>query len=145
VLHAQDKAALKAEKEAKKAAKAERVCGAGTGLVAGRSLYFLLVCSPTLCPTCTQAQQRGVKQAAPTQPDADDPCASQWGDYALVQSQEITGRKWTKVEQLTPELSGQEVRPQLMLQEAAAGCSNISTRSSSPAQSGRQPVPCSRA
>ncbi|WIA17369.1 hypothetical protein OEZ85_014230 [Tetradesmus obliquus] len=74
-----DKAALKAEKDAKKAAKEAR------------------------------AQQRGVKQAAPTQPDADDPCASQWGDYALVQSQEITGRKWTKVEQLTPELSGQEV------------------------------------
>jgi hypothetical protein len=59
-----------------------------------------------------------VKQAAPTQPDADDPCASQWGDYALVQSQEITGRKWTKVEQLTKQLSGQEVRSQLLLLDA---------------------------
>lgn len=56
-----------------------------------------------------QAQQRGVKQAAPTQPDPDDPCAANYGDYAMVQSTEITGRKWTKVEQLTPELAGQKV------------------------------------
>jgi hypothetical protein len=109
VLHAQDKAALKAEKEAKKAAKAERVRNTNAALSAECSLYLLLDCSLTLCPTSKQAQQRGVKQAAPTQPDADDPCASQWGDYALVQSQEITGRNWTKVEQLTKELSGQEV------------------------------------
>lgn len=56
-----------------------------------------------------RAQQRGVKQAAPTQPDPDDPCAANYGDYAMVQSTEITGRKWTKVEQLTPELAGQKV------------------------------------
>ncbi|KAF8065924.1 IBI1 [Scenedesmus sp. PABB004] len=73
------KAAKKAEKEAKEAAKAER------------------------------AAQRGVKQAAPTQPDADDPCASRWGDYPMVQSTEVTGRKWTPVDKLTPDLIGQEV------------------------------------
>lgn len=56
-----------------------------------------------------QAQQRGVKQAAPTQPDADDPCASHWGDYPMVQSTEISGRQWTRVEELTPDKAGQEV------------------------------------
>lgn len=59
-----------------------------------------------------QAQQRGVKQAAPTQPDADDPCAASWGDYPMVQSTEITGRHWTRVEELTPEKQGQEVGTQ---------------------------------
>lgn len=64
------------------------------------------------CLSCDlQAQQRGVKQAAPTQPDPEDPCAANYGDYAMVQSTQITGRKWTKVEQLTPELAGQKVGP----------------------------------
>lgn len=57
-----------------------------------------------------QAAQRGVKQAAPTQADPDDPCAANYGDYAMVQSTEISGRKWTKVEQLTPDLAGQKVK-----------------------------------
>lgn len=50
-----------------------------------------------------------MKQAAPTQPDPEDPCAANYGDYAMVQSTEITQRKWTKVEQLTPDLAGQKV------------------------------------
>jgi hypothetical protein len=64
----------------------------------------------TLNRAATQAQQRGVKQAAPTQPDADDPCAPNYGDYAMVQSTQVTQRKWTRVEQLGPELAGQKVR-----------------------------------
>ena len=56
-----------------------------------------------------QAQQRGVKQAAPTQADPDDPCAANYGDYPMVQSTEITQRKWTRVEQLTPALKGEKV------------------------------------
>lgn len=63
-----------------------------------------------LPPHSLQAAQRGVKQAAPTQADPDDPCAANYGDYAMVQSTEISGRKWTKVEQLTPDLAGQKVR-----------------------------------
>jgi hypothetical protein len=50
-----------------------------------------------------------VKQAAITQADPEDPCAASYGDYAMVQSTEITQRKWTKVDQLTPELQGQKV------------------------------------
>jgi hypothetical protein len=51
-----------------------------------------------------------VKQAALTQPDPEDPCAANYGDYAMVQSTEITQRKWIKVDQLTPDMAGQKVR-----------------------------------
>eukprot|EP00775_Hariotina_reticulata_P013281 gene13281-13412_t len=56
-----------------------------------------------------RAQQRGVKQAAITQPDPDDPLGAKYGDYPMVQSTQITGRQWHKVDQLTPELEGKEV------------------------------------
>lgn len=68
---------------------------------------FHLCCPPH---THTQAAQRGVKQAAPTQPDPEDPCAAHYGDYPMVQSTQVTQRKWTRVEQLTPALQGQKVR-----------------------------------
>lgn len=51
-----------------------------------------------------------MKQAALTQPDPEDPCAANYGDYAMVQSTEITQRKWIKVDQLTPDMAGQKVR-----------------------------------
>jgi hypothetical protein len=56
-----------------------------------------------------QAQQRGVKQAAPTQPDPEDPLGDHYGDYKMVQSTEQTGRTWTRVEALSPSLEGSEV------------------------------------
>ncbi len=54
--------------------------------------------------------QRGVKASAITQPEADDPLADKYGDPPMVQSTEQTGRVWTKVEALTPELEGKTVR-----------------------------------
>ena len=39
----------------------------------------------------------------------DDPLAAQYGDTALVQSQVITGRVWTRLAQLTPDRAGQTV------------------------------------
>jgi len=56
-----------------------------------------------------RAQQRGVKQAAPTQADPDDPLQDHYGDVAMVQSATVTDRKWTKVEDLSPDIEGQKV------------------------------------
>lgn len=53
--------------------------------------------------------QRGVKQAAITQPEADDPLAHKYGDPPMVQSTEQTGRVWTRVDELTPALEGKTV------------------------------------
>lgn len=39
----------------------------------------------------------------------DDPLASQYGDSQLVQSQCITGRVWTRLQQITPDRAGQTV------------------------------------
>jgi len=50
-----------------------------------------------------------VKQAAITQPEPDDPLAERYGDYPMVQSTQVTGRQWQRVEQLTPDLEGKEV------------------------------------
>jgi hypothetical protein len=61
-------------------------------------------------PPAQSQQQRGVKQAAITQPEADDPVGHKYGDPPMVQSTEQTGRKWTKVEDLTPAMEGQTVR-----------------------------------
>ncbi len=44
-----------------------------------------------------------------TQPDPDDPLKDKYGDSILVQSQAVTGRKWTPVLELTPALKDQEV------------------------------------
>jgi hypothetical protein len=64
-------------------------------------------------PTRFQAQaQRGVKQAAITQPEPDDPVGHKYGDPPMVQSTEQTGRKWTRVEDLKPSMEGQTVRAQ---------------------------------
>jgi aspartyl/asparaginyl-tRNA synthetase len=53
------------------------------------------------------AAQRGVKQAAPTSADPDDPLREKYGDPALVQSAgppQGSGRVWTSIEDLTPAL-----------------------------------------
>ncbi|GLC46632.1 hypothetical protein PLESTB_001761700 [Pleodorina starrii] len=73
------KAAKEAAKAAKEAAKAER------------------------------AQQRGVKAAVMTQPDPEDPLREQYGDCPMVQSAGQSSRTWTKVEDLSKELSEQKV------------------------------------
>ncbi|KAL3148286.1 hypothetical protein ABBQ38_013752 [Trebouxia sp. C0009 RCD-2024] len=55
------------------------------------------------------AAARGQKQAAPTQPDENDPLKDQYGDAQLVQSQATTERKWTRVEALNKDLENQQV------------------------------------
>lgn len=55
------------------------------------------------------AAQRGVKQAAITQPEEGDPLGHKYGDPPMVQSTEQTGRTWTRVEELTPDLAGKTV------------------------------------
>ena len=56
-----------------------------------------------------QAAARGQKQGSTTQPDADDPLASHYGDSEMVQSVERSGRVWLDVHALGPELAGQTV------------------------------------
>lgn len=56
-----------------------------------------------------QAAARGKKTAAVTEADPNDPLASKYGDVPMVQSAEITDRKWTDVAALKPELDGTEV------------------------------------
>ncbi|KAL4421624.1 hypothetical protein ABPG75_010915 [Micractinium tetrahymenae] len=56
-----------------------------------------------------RAAQRGQKQGSATQPDENDPLADRYGDTELVQSAVVTGRTWTAVSALTPELEGQPV------------------------------------
>ena len=46
-----------------------------------------------------------------TQPDPEDPLGDRYGDPPMVQSTERTGRTWTRVEDLSPELEGKTVRP----------------------------------
>lgn len=59
--------------------------------------------------TYLQAAARGQKQAAPTQPDENDPLKEQYGDAQLVQSQTTTARTWTRVEALNKELKNAQV------------------------------------
>ena len=54
-------------------------------------------------------QERGQKAAAMTQPAEGDPLADKYGDAPSVQSSEISGRVWTDVNKLTPELKDQQV------------------------------------
>ncbi|KAK2078410.1 hypothetical protein QBZ16_003250, partial [Prototheca wickerhamii] len=55
------------------------------------------------------AAARGKKTAAVTEADPDDPLASQYGDLPMVQSVEVTDKKWTAVSNLTTELENTEV------------------------------------
>mmetsp|Transcript_16109 Transcript_16109/g.40393 ORF Transcript_16109/g.40393 Transcript_16109/m.40393 type:complete len:549 (-) Transcript_16109:228-1874(-) len=50
------------------------------------------------------SQQRGQKAAAMTAPEEDDPLADKYGDAPRVQSVAVTGRVWTDVSALSPEL-----------------------------------------
>ena len=63
----------------------------------------------------SQAAARGQKQAAPTQPDENDPLKEQYGDAQLVQSQTTTERKWTRVEALNKDLENQQVHSGLLI------------------------------
>lgn len=56
-----------------------------------------------------QAAQRGVKAAVMTQPEEDDPLKDKYGDYIMVQSAGQSGRTWTNVGALSPELKDQTV------------------------------------
>ncbi|DBA72743.1 TPA: hypothetical protein ACH3X2_010137 [Trebouxia sp. C0005] len=55
------------------------------------------------------AAARGQKQAAPTQPDENDPLKDKYGDAERIQSQHITKRKWTRVEALDKSVENQTV------------------------------------
>lgn len=55
------------------------------------------------------AAARGQKQAAPTQPDENDPLKDKYGDAERIQSQQITKRKWTRVEALDKSAENQTV------------------------------------
>jgi hypothetical protein len=56
-----------------------------------------------------QAAARAKQAEVPTQPDAGDPLGSQYGDAKLVRSESVSGRTWTPVDALTPELKDQKV------------------------------------
>lgn len=60
-------------------------------------------------PLRTQAAMRGVKQAAMTQPEADDPLKEMYGDLEMVQSKTSATKAFTRVEDLEPSLAGQQV------------------------------------
>lgn len=66
-----------------------------------------------------QAAARGQKQAAPTQPDENDPLKEQYGDAQLVQSQTRTARAWTRVEALNKELENAQVYSSMSLGASA--------------------------
>lgn len=46
-----------------------------------------------------------------TAPEEDDPLADKYGDAPRVQSVAVTGRVWTDVSALSPELKDTTVRP----------------------------------
>ena len=71
--------------------------------------------SSALSACSAQAAARGKKTAAVTEPDPDDPLASQYGDLPMVQSVEVTDKKWTAVSNLTNELENTEVSALLHL------------------------------
>ena len=56
-----------------------------------------------------QAAQRGQKQAVSTEADANDPLKDQYGDSELVQSQDSTKRKWSRVESLNKDSKDTQV------------------------------------
>ena len=60
-------------------------------------------------PPCLQASMRGVKQAAMTQADPEDPLREQYGDLELVQSKTVGTKTYTRVEDLSAEMKGQRV------------------------------------
>lgn len=55
-----------------------------------------------------------------TQPDPEDPLREQYGDYAMVQSREQSGRVWSKVESLNKDMSEQKVRQHVQCGGGAA-------------------------
>ena len=56
-----------------------------------------------------------------TQPEPDDPLKAQYGDTPIVQSQAVTGRKWLRVDELTPLLKDQKVGAHVRLRKQAEG------------------------
>jgi hypothetical protein len=51
---------------------------------------------------------RGVKQAAMTEADPDDPLKDKYGDMELVQSKTEGTKKFSRVEDLSPDMNGQQ-------------------------------------
>jgi aspartyl-tRNA synthetase len=81
----------KAEREAKKAAKAAEKAAKEAAKEAAK------------------AAEAARKLAALTQPDPNDPLKDKYGDIPMVQSQEVSGRVWTDVSALAPDLKDKEV------------------------------------
>lgn len=79
-----------AEKEAKKAAKAAAKAAKEAEKAA-------------------KASMRGVKQAAMTQPEEDDPLKANYGDMEMIQSKTSNTKVFIRVEDLTPDMKGQKV------------------------------------
>jgi len=84
-----------------------------------RAAHCVLTCGgmyqSVICciETPTQAAARGKQAEVPTQPDPSDPLGSQYGDVKLVRSESISGRTWTPIDTLTPELKDQQVHKDL--------------------------------
>lgn len=55
-----------------------------------------------------RGQERGVKQVS-TEADPNDPLKDQYGDLPMVQSQGISGRTWSRVDEINAGLKGQKV------------------------------------
>ncbi len=71
-------------------------------------------------------QERGQKATAMTQAEEGDPLADKYGDAPRVQSSEITGRVWTDVLSLNPELKGQQVNQHGFIKALRLSCTKLS-------------------
>lgn len=67
-----------------------------------------------------QAAEEARRLALVTQPDPEDPLKDNYGDAEMVQSREVSGKVWTDVSALTPELAGQTVVVRARLQAVRA-------------------------
>lgn len=112
----QDVAAPKVVVDVRAAKKAERVRPGHLTLECMPSDHPLLLAvnktrlAAVLLSSTSQAAARGVKQVVVTQPEESDPLAGMYGDHALIQSSEVTNRKWTEVHTLTAASQGEKVR-----------------------------------
>lgn len=105
----------KAKAEAKAKAKAEKAAQKAANVSKHHPSDLLFLSPSSLLESLTgkcllQAAARGQKQAAPTQPDENDPLKDKYGDAERIQSQQITKRRWTRVEALDKSLENQTVQ-----------------------------------
>ena len=104
----------------------------------------LILCSGIPLPhhSPPQAAARGKKQGDVTEADPADPLASQYGDYEMVQSVSQSGKTWTDVAQLVPELDGKEVGEGVCRGLGAGGGHALLTETMGPhTQSAQRGVP----